>query len=129
MAKTNGKKPKEPTSRDEAGRFMKGSSGNPVGRISVLGPLRDMARNYTTEALETILGIMLDVEAPQAARLKAADMVLDRAYGKVPQAITDADGGSLTMGENGLSYEDVRRILFALKLREVEQQGDVIESH
>jgi hypothetical protein len=49
------------------------------------------ARVYTTEALDTILGIMRKGET-ETARLGAAREVLDRGHGKAPQPQTGEGG-------------------------------------
>ena len=69
------------------GRFIPGWSGNPGGRPRVLGDLQAVAREHTEEALQTLLEVMRDPHAPAAARVQAANSMLDRAYGRPPQAI------------------------------------------
>lgn len=46
------------------------------------------ARRYTQEAVETIVGVMQDPEASHRDRLTAAQVILDRAWGK-PLASVD----------------------------------------
>jgi hypothetical protein len=67
-------------------RFQKGVSGNPGGRAKIEGPLRDLARQYTTEAIQTLVTVMKDETAPHNARCIAAQALLDRGYGKPVQA-------------------------------------------
>jgi D-serine deaminase-like pyridoxal phosphate-dependent protein len=50
---------------------------------------------YTQEALLTLAEIMTDPERPAAARVAAANSLLDRAHGKPAQAITGGDGSDL----------------------------------
>jgi hypothetical protein len=54
----------------------------------VLGEFQELARQYTTEAIEVLAQIMRDEKAPTAARVAAADKILDRAWGRPPQFIT-----------------------------------------
>lgn len=55
--------------------------------------LRDVARQYTEQALETLVQIALGGES-EAARVSAANAILDRGYGKPSQVIAgDEDGG------------------------------------
>ncbi|SKA72446.1 hypothetical protein SAMN02745130_01076 [Thiothrix eikelboomii] len=49
--------------------------------------LRDAARAYTQAALETLVEIMNDHEAPHAARISAANSLLDRGHGKPTQSL------------------------------------------
>jgi hypothetical protein len=58
--------------------------------------VRDLARSVTKEAVATLLDIMTDAKAPAAARVAAAVAVLDRGWGRPPQAVAvavEADGG------------------------------------
>ncbi len=56
--------------------------------------LSEMAKEHAQEALATLAAIHADTAAPPAARVSAATAILDRAYGKPPQALdlTSSDG-------------------------------------
>ncbi len=82
-----------PATRNSQGRFVPGYSGGPgrpkkiptpeeVFEQRVKSDLRAAAKNFTGEALTTILGIMRDPNAGAQHRLQAANMVLDRGHGK-----------------------------------------------
>jgi hypothetical protein len=75
--------------------FKKGQSGNPGGRPKVLAQVKELARAHTGEAIETLVSIMTNPKSAPAARVSAANSLLDRGYGKPPQHIT---------GEGGPSY-------------------------
>jgi hypothetical protein len=75
--------------------FQKGQSGNPGGRPKVVAEVRELAREHTNEAVQTLVSIMTNQNAAPAARVSAANALLDRGYGKPPQHIT---------GEGGPSY-------------------------
>ena len=75
--------------------FQKGQSGNPGGRPKVVAEVRELARKHTSKAVETLVSIMTNTKAEPAARVSAANSLLDRGYGKPPQHIT---------GEGGPSY-------------------------
>jgi len=52
----------------------------------------DAARIHTMEAVETLVTIMRDKDAPPAARVNASNGILDRGWGKPSQPLTgDAD--------------------------------------
>ena len=68
--------------------FKKGQSGNPGGRPNVIAEVKELAREYTGEAIETLVAIMTNPKAAPAARVSAANSLLDRGYGKPPQHIT-----------------------------------------
>ena len=72
-------------------RFQKGQSGNPGGRPKIVGEVQQLARQYRAEAIETLVTIMRDEKAPPAARSHAANSVLDRGYGRPPQAVINAN--------------------------------------
>jgi hypothetical protein len=69
------------------GGFRKGVSGNPGGRPKVEGQVREIARRYTSMAIETLAAIMVDEKAPPAARVTASIAILDRGYGRPAQAL------------------------------------------
>ena len=74
--------------RDDKGRWIKGAaSPNPGGRPAVMGNLREAAREYSQEALETLASVMRDPEAPPAARVASARELLDRGFGRAVQAV------------------------------------------
>jgi hypothetical protein len=53
----------------------------------VVGEVQDLARQHSTEAIETLCSIMRDKKAPAAARAMASNSILDRGYGKPPQTL------------------------------------------
>ncbi len=62
----------------------------------------------------TLKTIALDKEAPPAARAVAANSLLDRRFGKPPQAITGANGGPLAIvGALGTMTDDQVQELIA----------------
>ncbi len=79
-----------PQSRDKAGRFVKGVSGNPGGRLKLPPELKEMAKAAAPRALEVAIEIMNNNVSEDADRLRAANIVLERAYGKPGQEIQAA---------------------------------------
>jgi hypothetical protein len=53
--------------------------------------LREIAREYTEEALEALVAVLRDGES-EAARIQAANAILDRGYGKPTTTIGDENG-------------------------------------
>ena len=74
-------------------RFQSGQSGNPGGRPRIIGEVQEVARQYTVEAITTLAAIMRDTKAQPAARAMACNSILDRGYGKPPQAVTTTVSG------------------------------------
>lgn len=56
--------------------------------------IRSLARSHTEAALNTLVGIMNQSEAAPAARVQAANSLLDRGWGKAVQPITGEEDGT-----------------------------------
>src|SRR5262245_14616521 len=69
---------------------QKGKSGNPGGRPKVVAEVQALARECTQQAIETLKDIMHNNKAPAAARVAAANSLLDRGYGRPSQTINQA---------------------------------------
>jgi len=61
---------------------------------AVKATLTELASAYTDDALATLAEIMKDTQSPAAARVSAANSLLDRGHGKPAQAVehTGKDG-------------------------------------
>ena len=69
------------------------TGGRKAGTLNkATASLQDLARVYTPQCVAVLAGIMNDPASPQAARVSAARELLDRGYGKPPQAHTGEDG-------------------------------------
>lgn len=69
--------------RDEFGRLLPGSQLPNKGRKS--GPMvTTLARRHTEDAVNLLAKIVSDEKAPPAARVTAAQALLDRGWGKAP---------------------------------------------
>jgi hypothetical protein len=62
-----------------------------------LTEIRSLARSHTRTALNVLVGIMRSKDATPAARVSAANAILDRGWGKAPQAIENGGGGQLEL--------------------------------
>ena len=73
--------------RDSKGRFVKGHGKNGAGRKKQPPEFREMLENNAPKALEAVIGIMNDPGASNRDRLTAANIVIERTYGKVPVSV------------------------------------------
>ena len=75
--------------------FAKGQSGNPGGRPKALADVQEAARAHTADAIGTLAAICTDPKAPEASRVTAANLLLDRGWGRPTQP--SQASGSLTV--------------------------------
>ncbi len=59
--------------------------------------IRSLARSYTKSAINVLVAVMRSKDATPAARVTAANAILDRGWGKAPQALTNGDDGPLEL--------------------------------
>lgn len=62
-----------------------------------LTDIRSLARGHTEGAIATLASIMHSAESPQAARVAAANSLLDRGWGKPAQPLTGEDEGPIQL--------------------------------
>lgn len=62
-----------------------------------LTEIRSLARSHTRTALNVLVGVMRSKDATAAARVSAANAILDRGWGKVPQAIQNGSDGAFEL--------------------------------
>ena len=63
-----------------------------LARKAIPAYIRSLCRAYTEESIRHLAAIMRQREDSPAARVQAADSLLDRGWGKPPQAHTGEDG-------------------------------------
>ncbi len=59
--------------------------------------IKSLARSHTRTALNVLVGVMRNTEATPPARIAAANAILDRGWGRAPQAIQNGDDGALEL--------------------------------
>ena len=68
-------------SRNKLGQFVSGHSGNAGGRPKDVHKVTELARSYTTEAIDTLVHLMRNGK-DERVRGTAAQAPLDRGWGK-----------------------------------------------
>jgi hypothetical protein len=62
-----------------------------------LTEIRSLARSHTRTALNALVGVMRSKDATAAARVSAANAILDRGWGKATQAIENGEDGAFEL--------------------------------
>ena len=57
--------------------------------------VRSIARSHTVTMINVLVGVARQKDAPPAARVIAANSLLDRGWGRAATTHTDADGGPI----------------------------------
>ena len=70
------------------GQFRRGQSGNPGGRHKGVIEVIELARIESVACIETLVQIRDDPKVPPIVRLRAAEVLLDRAWGKASAHVT-----------------------------------------
>jgi hypothetical protein len=63
----------------------------PLARKAIPAEIRSLCRSYTAESIRVLASIMRQPEHSDAARIQAANILLDRGWGRAPQACADED--------------------------------------
>lgn len=85
-------------------------AGRKPGKVSsAKRDLMAMARGYCPDALRVLVAIMKDAKQPASARASAATGILDRGYGRPPQAVHH-QGAIGTYDLSHVSDDDLSRL-------------------
>jgi hypothetical protein len=71
--------------RDERGRLLPGFTANPSGRPAIIKEVRELAREHVPAAITRLVELMNSKN--EGTALAAIAQLLDRVYGKPPQAV------------------------------------------
>jgi hypothetical protein len=59
--------------------------------------IRSLARSHTRTAINVLVGVMRSKDATAAAKVSAANAILDRGWGKATQPLENGDDGALEL--------------------------------
>lgn len=62
-----------------------------------LTEIRSLARSHTRTAVRVLVGVMRSKDATPAARVSAANAILDRGWGKATQPLENSDDGAIEL--------------------------------
>ena len=62
-----------------------------------LSQIRSMARSHTRAAINVLVDVMRARDATAAARVSAANAILDRGWGKATQPLESSDDGAIEL--------------------------------
>ena len=69
----------------------------PIFMSKTLTEIRSLARSHTSAAIRALAGVMNSRNATHAAKISAANAILDRGWGKPPQSLQNGDDGALEL--------------------------------
>ena len=68
-----------------------------MSKARTLVEIRSLARSHTRTAIRVLVGIIRSEDATPAARVSAANAILDRGWGKATQPLENSGDGALEL--------------------------------
>jgi len=85
-----------------------GYTGNPGGRPKMPQALKEALQAHSATAVEVLAGILADPKARASDRIRAAEVVLDRAWGKPTMAVEDVTPARRPTVFEGMDVDEVK---------------------
>lgn len=76
---------------------LRGPARKKTSSARTLTEIRSLARSHTRTAIRVLVGIMRSEDATPAARVSAANAILDRGWGKAAQPVENGEDGVLEL--------------------------------
>src|ERR1700679_1348830 len=73
------------------------SMSKTMSKSKTVTEISSLARSHTRTALNVLVGVMRSKDATPAARVSAANAILDRGWGKATQPLENGDAGALEL--------------------------------
>jgi hypothetical protein len=73
------------------------SMSKTMSKSKTVTEIKSLARSHTRTALNVLVGVMRSKDATAAAKVSAANAILDRGWGKAAQAIENGGDGPLEL--------------------------------
>jgi len=85
-----------------------GYTGNPGGRPKMPPELREAIQGHSAKAVEVLASILADPAAKAADRIRAAEVLLARAWGLPVQAVEDLTPARRAIVYQGMDVDEVK---------------------
>lgn len=90
--------------------MKKGETRNPGGRPKTSPEFKELAEKNSVPALKVIIAAMNNKRTPEKVRIDAAEMIINRVYGKPNQSISGPDGGPIETKDRTFSPEILKKL-------------------
>ena len=82
---------------ESVGEPVRSPTARKTSKARTLTEIRSLARSHTRTAIRVLAGIMRSDDATPAARVSAANAILDRGWGRAAQPVENGEDGVLEL--------------------------------